>query len=59
MYFINQHGDLTMKNRWDELTPEMQVVLTRLINHLASTQDQDHASIVIEFLELLREGGNP
>ena len=44
-----------MNNRWDELTPELQVALTRLINHLASTQDQDRADIVDEFRELLWE----
>ena len=46
---------MTMNNRWDELTPELQVALTRLINHLASTQDQDRADIVDEFRELLWE----
>ena len=47
-----------MNNRWDELTPELQVALTRLINHLASTQDQDHVAIVDEFRELLWECSN-
>ena len=47
-----------MNNRWDELTPELQVALTRLINHLASTQDQDRCGIVDEFRELLWECSN-
>jgi len=27
-----------INNRWDELSPEVQIALTRLINHIASRQ---------------------
>ena len=55
MLILMTVGNRHMNNRWDELTPELQVALTRLINHLASTQDQDRADIVDEFRELLWE----
>jgi len=31
-----------INSRWDELSPEVQIALTRLINHIASSQRNGH-----------------
>ena len=39
--------EIKLNNRWDELEPEVQLALTRLINHIASTSNQHRCLDVI------------
>ena len=41
----NEMSTINVNNRWEELVPEIQLSLVRLINHLASTPSMAHKNI--------------
>ena len=46
--------NLNLNNRWDELSPEVQIALTRLINHIASRQRVQPEDKILEWLSEIR-----
>ena len=46
--------EIKLNNRWDELSPEVQIALTRLINHIASRQRVQPEDKILEWLSEIR-----
>ena len=46
--------EIKINNRWDELEPEVQLALVRLINHIASRQRVQPEDEILEWLSEIR-----